>query len=261
MALVSILTAAQNPRSEWINEAYSSLKRQGDLDWEWVIQLDGPREYLDNAIETDPRVFIQANHEKMGTALTRNRALLRCSSDYIQNLDSDDYLLDNVLTRSLEILSSPSRKELANKRNGLAFFKKVPELAFCVSNVVAFEDSYEQDSQGMIFKAEVPEGFIRQGDLCRWFIAHPGHEGVCMSNILYRKSAIWEVGAWHGLYFMQDSAMLMAINHRHPGFYRPQVTATYRLHPGQKCAHTHISQETKISHDFIGCYLQALGYR
>jgi hypothetical protein len=75
---VSVLTAARTPEPAFLLDAYASLRVQSGVGWEWLIQLDGEMGHeLPPEIVADHRVQVAANGRHLGTAATRNRALLR----------------------------------------------------------------------------------------------------------------------------------------------------------------------------------------
>jgi hypothetical protein len=95
---VSVLTATFEAPEAHLLAAYSSLLHgNSDVPWEWIIQIDGLGAHVPVALRDEPRISLGANGAHLGPAATRNLALTRVRSQFVQNLDSDDCLLPGTL--------------------------------------------------------------------------------------------------------------------------------------------------------------------
>src|ERR1700749_3029845 len=111
---VSVLTASFNAEPKHLIEAYRSLADEnGDVDWEWLIQVDGCTGEIPAEVTRDPRVQVARNGRHLGAAATRNMALTRAASPLVQNLDSDDCLLTGTLAALSDALRAHADAVLA----------------------------------------------------------------------------------------------------------------------------------------------------
>ena len=89
---------------EYLRESYRQLSLlPAELDWEWLLQFDGPPACFDLAgapFLDAARVRPGFNPVQSGAALTRNNALSRCSKAYCLSLDSDDLIVPAEWSRS-----------------------------------------------------------------------------------------------------------------------------------------------------------------
>src|ERR1043166_94815 len=92
---VSILTPLHRPVASHLTELHASLHAQREVEWEWVVQIDGDASLLGHvpeAIREDPRVALEANGRWLGQSVTRNLALVRTRHRLLQTVDADDLL-------------------------------------------------------------------------------------------------------------------------------------------------------------------------
>lgn len=77
--MISIITAHQPKRDSFLKDCYNSILKQ-DVDFEWLIEIDGSGYQLAEEIRLDPRVKIEATGINIGQAAARNLALARSRS-------------------------------------------------------------------------------------------------------------------------------------------------------------------------------------
>lgn len=110
-AVVSVITGAYNC-SEYIGEAYDSLRRQTFSDWEWVVvddaSIDDTLGILNGIAQNDARVRVLANNKNLGAAGSRNRSLGKACGQFLAFLDADDKWLPEKLMRQLDFMRSAS---------------------------------------------------------------------------------------------------------------------------------------------------------
>lgn len=102
--MISIITAHQPKRNNFLSDCYNSILKQA-VDFEWLIEIDGPDYQLDEEISSDPRVKIEATGINIGQAAARNLALARSAGEFVFSLDDDDVLIPKALLKLSEQLS------------------------------------------------------------------------------------------------------------------------------------------------------------
>jgi glycosyltransferase involved in cell wall biosynthesis len=105
--VISVFTPSHN--SKYLDDAYESLKAQTYKGWEWIVLLNGDAEW--NRPNYDDRVRIAyADAEINGNvgALKRHAADL-CSGDILVELDHDDILAPNALSKIKEVFDKNSQ--------------------------------------------------------------------------------------------------------------------------------------------------------
>lgn len=109
--VVSVITGAYNC-SEYVFEAYDSLRRQTFLDWEWVVVDDASTDdtlgILNGIAQNDARVRVLANNKNLGAAGSRNRSLGNAHGQFLAFFDADDRWLPEKLMRQLDFMRSAS---------------------------------------------------------------------------------------------------------------------------------------------------------
>jgi glycosyltransferase involved in cell wall biosynthesis len=103
--MVSIITAHQPKRNSFLRYCYKSILKQ-EIDFEWLIEIDGPMYQLDEEIAADPRVKIEATGINIGQAAARNLALARSAGEFVFSLDDDDVLIPKALFKLSVALGS-----------------------------------------------------------------------------------------------------------------------------------------------------------
>lgn len=109
----SVIMAAYNA-SRYIKPAIDSVLQQTYRNWELVIVDDGSVDdtlkIAQDYAEYDSRIKV-VHQENSGTAAAaRNTALQYVTGDYVQILDSDDYLSEDLLEKFAEGLNQNKRK-------------------------------------------------------------------------------------------------------------------------------------------------------
>jgi glycosyltransferase involved in cell wall biosynthesis len=91
---------------ERIRRTYEGLKKQAFTNWEWVVVDDSPDdetwEILKEISENDYRVKLHRIYPLSGgnVGLAKHRAAMLCDGDWLVELDHDDYLTRNCLSKS-----------------------------------------------------------------------------------------------------------------------------------------------------------------
>jgi glycosyltransferase involved in cell wall biosynthesis len=230
---VSVLTAAKQPNSTFLLDAYSSLLKQ-KITWEWLIQIDGKDSKLPDAIADDKRVFIVANGKSYGESITRNMALRRARSDIIQNLDSDDYLLPGALDDMYEHIRTGKYAYVFGRDLSLA-----------------------QDGTTIDYGGGLKVGVILPGVIYRrWLTIHmtPVHP----AGIMWRKDVLFKYGGWHALSSGEDTALMLAASVKHPVFFLDRDTFIYRLHDKQLTSQPGYRKAQEDNWNFIKQRIEAL---
>jgi hypothetical protein len=212
--LISVLTAVYPLNNEYLLAAWKSLNEgNADIEWEWLIQIDGKEQSLPREIMLDSRVRIASNGYHFGAAVTRNFALTRTTTPFIQNLDSYDYLLPGTLSVLYEAL-------VAEPNAVLAFGK----------DVEIFEDGTTGKYQGGLLPGIIKPGHVYK----KWLTLNfpPIHP----AGVMWRKSALLAYGAWAALPAGEDTAALIAATQVHPSVFVDRETFAYRRHRNQLSA-------------------------
>jgi len=100
--------------------------------------IDGSKKILKSYLERDKRIKILCNEENMGPSFSRNKAVEAATGEYIQFLDSDDYLYADDVLEDLYTISSDNKLDLLKSRtavyqNGCLSNVRYPE---CISDNV-----------------------------------------------------------------------------------------------------------------------------
>ena len=225
---VSVLTAALRPDPAFLWQAYASLREQAGVDWEWVLQLDGPDDDLRElpaGILADPAVHVRANGERLGVAATRNLALLRCRYELVQNLDADDLLAPDALA----CLSCALEQE------GVAF-------AFGCSHLFTEQGTVEHWQP-----APWPPGVLEPGVVgSRWLAT--GRHHVSLNGTMWKRIYVEAYGGWGALRGMQDVHLALAVSEDHAVAYVDRPTVFSRVHTGQNTRQEWLTGERETRH-------------
>jgi len=108
----SIFTSTYNSYNK-IHRAYSSVKKQTFIDYEWVILDDSPDDshfsFLKELFDSDPKVRLYKRSSNSGNiGNVKNEVVSLCRGKYILELDHDDEILPDVLKDSVECFDSNS---------------------------------------------------------------------------------------------------------------------------------------------------------
>lgn len=106
MVKVSVIIPVYNSE-KYIVKCLESVRNQTLAEIEIICvddcSTDSSRKLLEDYVSRDERIRLLHNEKNMGLSFTRNRALEEAAGEYVQFLDSDDYLYAND---TLEILYS-----------------------------------------------------------------------------------------------------------------------------------------------------------
>jgi glycosyltransferase involved in cell wall biosynthesis len=201
VALISVITAIHpETPSQYLDDLYQSLLKQ-DIDFEWLPQWDGLKGKLPKEAQSDPRVLEGCNRDRLYISITRNRALLRSTGEYLRVVDADDVLPINALGKQLEVIE----KEAV----GFVFGSEAP-----------------LDKPNKPQLPRVPLGLVKPVQLEDYWRKHQTI-ALSHSTILWRKDLIWENGAWPAQTGMEDVSLVLLANMTNPGF-AMKDTALYR---------------------------------
>ena len=107
MQRVSVITPVFNSQ-DFIEETYSSLARQSNSEWEWIVvddcSTDGTGPLLEEMAARDRRITVISNPENRGAAYSRNRALQSSAGEYVAFLDADDRWHSEKLAKQLRFM-------------------------------------------------------------------------------------------------------------------------------------------------------------
>ncbi len=213
MPLISVLTAAHGDRADFLVEAGESLAAQvlpAGWEMEWVVQEDGEKPQLADAVTAFGFARHEAHGAALGAAATRNLALARVGGELLHVLDSDDLVVPNGLAVSIEA------------------FRTRPWLHW----VCGQADDLMPDGTRVPVSAMLPPGLIEPGMVSDHLTAYelpPIHPaGMTMRTLLTRA-----VGGWAGIPRNEDNSLLIAVTELSFGYLLPEVTWLHRKHEGQ----------------------------
>jgi glycosyltransferase involved in cell wall biosynthesis len=227
-----VLTAAYRLDPAHLHAAHASLLTQRAVEWEWVIQVDGPARHLPAQIAGDPRVRVAANGAHYGDAITRNRALMRCRGDYVQNLDDDDVLAPNAL--------SALRGALDQR----------PDCAF------AFGNGCNTDERGAaLVNWRAPGGRLGPGELFDLWMDQGWRDTsfppLAPGGVMWRRTILFAEGGWRALTGCSDTALVMSAAEKYASFGVDVPTILVREHAARSTRSREL-RTTKTQHwEFI----------
>lgn len=112
MPAISIVMPVYNTR-EFVGKAIESVLNQTFSDYEFIIinngATDGSDEVINKYAQIDKRIRVINNKENVFIAEARNRALDEVTGEYLYLIDSDDWILPNML----ETMYSRAKKHRA----------------------------------------------------------------------------------------------------------------------------------------------------
>lgn len=237
--VVSVITAAFGPCSDYLLAAHRSLCEQENVKWEWLIQVDGPRPPVPGELISDPRVFVEANGRHLGAAGTRNRGLVRARAEFVQNLDADDQLLPGALWAGIDVLAAD------------------PQLAFVFGRTVHLLPDESRQAVWADGRIPFPAGKIAAGELDRFWLS-TGDDPLPISPIMWRKKFVYAYGGWAALSVLEDAALVYAVASRHPCFYIDRDAQLYRVHQRQATVMSDYREERTPNRRFIFERLRAM---
>jgi len=103
--LVSIITPSHNC-GPFLRDAISSMLAQTYTNWELILVDDFSTDNTQEIVNSykDSRIRYFRNDERIGAALSRNRALREAKGRWIAFLDGDDYWLPNKLEHQIRFM-------------------------------------------------------------------------------------------------------------------------------------------------------------
>lgn len=164
---VSILIPCYNTE-QWIAQAIKSALEQTYPNKEVIVVDDGSRDNSLKIIKSFEGKIRWETQTNQGGNITRNRLLDISTGEWLQYLDSDDYLRPDKIEKQVQ------------------FLQNVPQADIIYSPSI-LEIYDEQNSYQKIFP--IPEPRDPWILLARWYLPQTG-------SPLWRKSAIMEVGKW-----------------------------------------------------------------
>jgi glycosyltransferase involved in cell wall biosynthesis len=173
--------------------------------WQWVVQEDSDTPSLGHLLPDDPRIDFSYNGAHFGPATTRNLALVRARGAITRNLDDDDELSPDALARDIEM------------------FQKHPNVAWVTSEA-------SDVAHGTIHPhpTPFPEGLVPIDGLRETWLRMPEKvPPVHPATLCVRTEHLRAMGGWMALPFSEDTALLMSISSRFPGYHGRHVSLFY----------------------------------
>lgn len=143
MIKVTIIVPCYN-QAQYLDEALQSVLDQTYVNWECLIVNDGSTDNTEEIAKRwtakDPR-FQYYYKENGGLSSARNFGLEKVTGDYLQFLDSDDFLNKNKLELSLNQLNSIKNIEIKIAISNFRIFKENPNkttIPYCNLNAQLF---------------------------------------------------------------------------------------------------------------------------
>lgn len=127
--LVSIIVPCYN-QAQYLEEALQSVLKQTYTHWECIIVNDGSpdnTEEIGNKWVAKDSRFVYLKKENGGLSSARNLGLENAHGDYIQFLDSDDYIVRTKLELSLQQLDSNKSEKTKVVVSNFRMFVNTPE--------------------------------------------------------------------------------------------------------------------------------------
>lgn len=214
MPRISIITAAYEPRSQFLSETAASVARQtlpSGWDLEWIVQEDGPTPLLDRTLSSHPFVEYQSNHGQLGIAATRNLALSRATGALVQVLDHDDVLLPSALETLIAVFDGSDTVHWA----------------------VGQADDLMPDGTRHAYPPGLPFGVVPAGTANRWAVEHQGNWPVHCAGLMMRTATVRALGGWAGIPAEDDISLFAALAEITDGYFHQATTWLYRQHDQQ----------------------------
>ena len=224
--ITSYFNAAENP--EFLEEAYNSILSQ-DVDWEWIIQCDRPMVDRDRQlIRKDPRVKVFNNPKRLGTAVSKNRALTHSRGEHIFALDDDDYIAPNALKKLLAAL----------ERDPESF----ASFGHCAT--VSLDGAIEN------FRVWPPESRkVMPGEVDGAFFQ--GYFLLTAATLLWRRKHLVSLGGWMALHNSEDTGVVVTAAARWPMIALAEIVYYYRETEASNTSSPEFKTERKDRFSFI----------
>jgi glycosyltransferase involved in cell wall biosynthesis len=211
---VSIVTPVHRPVPRHLSELYRSLDAQTEVEWEWLIQLDGDAslvEQIPPALRDDARVSVEANGRWLGQAVTRNLALVRTNHRLLQTVDADDLLEPGALAA------------------GAGAMADNPDVAIVFGRTRNLLPSGELVEGKNLYRP----GRIAPGALAGDWERRDGSCSIVVPSVMWRTAAVEAEGGWTASAAGEDVLLLLAVTTRHPALCLETYTYRYRQHADQ----------------------------
>ena len=211
---VSIVTPVHRPVPRYLTELHASLAAQTEVEWEWLIQLDGDASLLEQipgALRDDARVSVEPNGRWLGQAVTRNLALVRANHRLLQTVDADDLLEPGALAAGVE--------SMADNPDVAIVFGRTRNL-LASGELVEGKNLYRP---GRIAPGVLAEDWQRRDGSC----------SIVVPSVMWRTAAVEAEGGWTASAAGEDVLLLLAVTARHPALCLESYTYRYRQHADQ----------------------------
>lgn len=213
MPLISVVTPVHPGRRDLLAETAASVAAQvlpAGWDLEWLVQEDGGRTDLTEAVSTYPFAAYESHRAQLGPAASRNLALSRARGDFLHVLDSDDLLLPHALATAI------------------AAFSEYPAIHW----VIGQADDLLPDGSRKAFPPPIEPGFIPRSSISEFVLA--GEQlPVQTAGLTARTESVRALGGWAAHPISEDTLMFVALAELTDGYFTPEVTWLYRKHEGQ----------------------------
>lgn len=162
--LVSIIVPCYN-QAQYLDEALQSVLVQTHINWECIIVNDGSTDHTEEVVKRwvskDSR-FVCLKKENRGLSSARNAGLEAAKGDYIQFLDSDDYIVKTKLELSLEGLQDETDTIVISNFN--MFTENINDLQNPFCNLKAENFNFKSLLFGWDYEFNIPIhcGFFRK---------------------------------------------------------------------------------------------------
>lgn len=208
---VSVITPTLlDPERVPLMEALHDDLAASDVDWEWLVAVDGPAErVVPGSLTDDPRVRVLPIGRHVGAAAARNLALGVASGAYVTTVDDDDILPADSLAERLDAA--------------------VTYGAGWVAGLIADErDGVVSAWDGPLAHGRVPAGAVWHawGCPCMPFPLGP-------TTLLCDTDLVRRVGGWQGLPQAEDFGMALAVTGLAEGIMLDDVVYVYHRHAAQ----------------------------
>lgn len=203
---ISIVTACAPQDVGFLAGAYESLRSQTFTNWEWVLQEDGEQTIPSEFVTQDKRISYRANGQRLGVAITRNKAIFRSRMEVIRNLDADDELAnETTLERTIRCYAQPK----------------------VTYSVGAMIDILEDGSIRQ-FQDRIAEGFIEPGSLFDGWLTNNFFGLVHPTSVSFRRSMVMKYGPYPALEVSEDTAFLLPISQAEWGWFDSEPVTRHR---------------------------------
>ena len=227
---VSVLTSYYNAsqNTSFFLDAYRSLQEQ-EVDWEWILQCDAemPADQREIA-ERDPRIQIFENPHRLGTAISKNRALARSQGEYIFALDDDDILPPGSLRKLLGAL------------------QQNPDCFAAWGHCYRFEGNGEPvpfrtwpEESRVVLPGEISDQFEK------------GHFALTAATLLWRREHLLALGGWMALLGSEDTGLVVTASSIWPSVALAESVYLYRIFSDSVTSQEVFRTEKDVRHNFI----------